>query len=108
MKEPLMKECLVCDGPVIQDVKNHMSRKRFEKVRFCSHKCWVIYDKQHPSGFRKTFVKNALYAPPSDEDKDDIRIEKIIEEVRSVESRLKQVDTWIQSDEISKYLGISK
>lgn len=101
MNEPLMKACLICDGPVIQNLKAHMSKKRFESVRFCSQECWREYDKKHPSGFRKTFIKNALYNPIEEND-EDVRVNKIIEEIRDVESRLKIVDEWLTPQETVK------
>ncbi|MEK7577568.1 MAG: hypothetical protein AAB492_03045 [Patescibacteria group bacterium] len=71
-----------------------MSKKRFESVRFCSQECWREYDKKHPSGFRKTFIKNALYNPIEEND-EDIRVKKIIEEIKKEASKLRQQEEWL-------------
>lgn len=56
-----MRKCVQCGGALIK--RDHESKKRFEKKRFCSSKCSRIYLKKHKMGWWGRENKSDIFFP---------------------------------------------
>lgn len=110
MKVPLSKPCKQCGKIFYQKLENNMSEKRFiNDVSFCSHPCWVEYNKKHPSGFRKFTQRFADEKRELDET--EVRENEIIDELVELQNRAaiaeQRVDQWVGRFDIAKVLKLS-